>query len=322
MLRRHSFAAASRALHLLPSLSASSASAAHRTGARSYRIIPHMYYEIEELAEVQKNGRWQVSHRNCLQQPLKRGELMCHRLNMRELRRTGVLPEKSIARRLSQQYAVDGVVHESRTKTKWINITVVGFEGHPFHFRTYPMPDVTLNTLIDGSGMCYGSGNAWEKCSNPDCADWNHGTGCLVNVDIDTLDRLLPPNRWEYTSLTMWRNTDRADITFNTRFSCQIRLTEELDGALFALKQLSSPHLRESIKNWGRVDDAATEDSMRSKRIEPWAPIIEEPTKADFPVTLDMLWTTSYQDIMKHKNTSFRRKDGFHTKPEMWAAYV
>ncbi|KAG5481583.1 hypothetical protein LSCM1_05607 [Leishmania martiniquensis] len=296
--------------------------AALSVSGRQYRIIPHLYNEIEELAETQRQGRWSISHRNCLQQPLKKAEIMCDKLNLREGRRSGLLPEKSIARRLSQQYAVDGTVWESKSKTKLISITVVNFDGHPFHFRTYPMPDVTLNTLIDGSGMCHGHATHWGKCNNPDCSDWNHGDGCMVNVDIETLDRLLPPNRWEYTSLTAWRATDRPDITFNTRFSCQIPITEELDGALFALKQLWTRSLRESVSDWGLVDDQATIHSARSKKIEPWAPIIEEPTKVDFPITWDMLWATGYQDIMKEKYSNFRRKDGFHTKPEMWAAYV
>nr|CCC90535.1 unnamed protein product [Trypanosoma congolense IL3000] len=289
---------------------------------RSYRIIPHVYNEIEELAETQEAGRWQISHRNCLQQPLKKAEIMCDKLNYREKRRTGKLPEKSITRRLSQTYAVDGKEYESKYKTKIINITIVGFDGHPYHFRTYPMPDVTLNTLIDGSGMCHGYAHYWGKCNNPDCADWNHGDGCLVNVDIETLDRLLPPNRWEYTSLTNWRSMDRPDITYNTRFSCQIPITEELDGGLFALKQYWSRALRETVSDWGLVDDMATIHSARCRRIEPWAPPLEEPTKIDFPITLDMLWAQSYQDILKAKYPNRRRKDGYHTKPEMWAAYI
>lgn len=302
--------------------SASAATAALACGTRRYRIIPHMYNEIEELAETQKGQRWYISHRNCLQQPLKKGEIMAEKLNLREARRTGVLPEKSVARRLSQKYAVDGKIYESKSKTKLINITVINFDGHPFHFRTYPMPDVTLNTLIDGSGMCHGHATHWGKCNNPDCSDWNHGDGCLVNVDIETLDRLLPPNRWEYMSLAAWRATDRPDIVFNTRFSCQIPVTEELDGAVFALKQLWTRALRESVSDWGLVDDQGTINGARSKRIEPWAPIIEEPTLVDFPITWDMLWATGYQDIMQAKYSNYCRKDGYHTKPETWATYV
>ncbi|CAD2221619.1 hypothetical protein AGDE_03564 [Angomonas deanei] len=289
---------------------------------RHYRIIPHVYNEIEELAETQKMGRWNISHRNCMQQALKKGEIMADKLNYREKRRTGILPEKSIARRLSQTYGVDGEVVEPASKTKWINITVLGFDGHPFHFRIYPMPDVTLNTLIDGSGMCHGHSGLWGKCNNPDCADWNHGYGCMVNVDIETLDRLLPPNRWEYTSLCSWRSQNRGDITYNTRFSCQIPITEELDGGMFALKQYWSRSLRESVVSWGDVDNQATIAANRSKKIEPWAPIIEEPLKLGTPITIDMLWATSYQDIIQAKNSNYKRKDGYHTKPQNWAAYI
>lgn len=292
------------------------------TALRSYRIIPHVHNEIEELAETQARGRWYISHRGCMQQPLKKGEIMCDKLNYREKRRQGVLPEKSIARRLSQDYAVDGKFHEPAAKTRIINFTVVNFDGHPFHFRTYPMPDVTLNTLIDGSGMCHGHPHHWGKCNNPDCADWNHGEGCMVNVDLETLDRLLPPNRWEYTSLCGWRNTDRADITYNTRFSCQIPITIELDGGLFALKQLWSRSLREAVSGWGYTDDQAVVCSARSKKIEPWAPPLEQPTKVDFPITLDMLWATGYQDIMAKKYSNYKRVDGYQTKPSGWAAYV
>ncbi|EPY33166.1 hypothetical protein STCU_02455 [Strigomonas culicis] len=184
------------------------------------------------------------------------------------------------------------------------------------------MPDVTLNNLIDGSGMCHGHGGVWSKCNNTDCSDWNHGDGCMVNVDIETLDRLLPPNRWEYTSLTAWRNTDRPDISYNTRFSCQIPITAELDGAVFATKQYYTQSLREAVAGWGQTDDMATISAVRSKKIEPWAPIIEEPLKRDFPITLDMLWANSYQDIMKEMNPNYRRTDGYHTRPENWAAYV
>lgn len=299
-----------------------SSAAAASPSTRGYRIIPHTDCEIEELAETQKRGRWYISHRNHMQQPLKSAEIMADKLNLREGRRTGQLPEKSIARRLSQKYAVDGKIHESSSKVRRINFTVINFDGHPFHFRMYPMPDVTLNTLIDGSGMCHGHPHHWGKCNNPDCADWTHGDGCMVNVDIETLDRLTPPNRWEYTSLNSWRAIGRPDILYNTRFSCQIRITEELDGGLFALKLLWSRSLRESVSDWGLVDDMATIHSARSKKIEPWAPILEEPTAVDFPISLDMLWATNYEDIMERKYSNYRRKDGYHTKPEFWAAYV
>ncbi|RNF02565.1 hypothetical protein TraAM80_06298 [Trypanosoma rangeli] len=115
---------------------------------------------------------------------------------------------------------------------------------------------------------------------------------------------------------------DRSDITYNTRFSCQISVMEELDGNLLALKQYWTRALREFVSDWGLVDDIGTIHGSRSKRIELWAPIIEEPTQVDFPITLDMLWAQSYQDIMKAKYPERNRKDGFHTKPEMWAAYV
>ncbi|CCW65698.1 unnamed protein product [Phytomonas sp. EM1] len=300
----------------------SSGAAPHTTSVRAYRLVPHVNYEVEELAETQKPKRWNISHRNCLQQPLKRAEILVEKLNLREMRRTGVLPEKSIARRMSQKYAVDGTVVESESKVKLINFTVINFDGHPFHFRVYPMPDVTLNTFIDGTGMCHGHPHHWGKCNNLDCAEWNHGDGCLLNVDLDTLDRLLPPNRWEYTSLTAWRALDRPDISYNSRFSCQIPITAELDGAVFALKQLWSRALRESVSDWGLVDELATVAMARSKSIEPWAPPLEEPTKVDFPITLDMLWATSYQEIMQKKYSNYRRKDSYHTKPQFWAAYV
>mmetsp|Transcript_71761 Transcript_71761/g.83425 ORF Transcript_71761/g.83425 Transcript_71761/m.83425 type:complete len:312 (+) Transcript_71761:40-975(+) len=292
------------------------------SSSRSYRLIPHIDLEIEELAETQKLGRWQISHKNTLQQPLRKAEIMVDKLNFREKRRTGILPEKSIARKLSQVYAKDGKVQDSHYQVKLINITIVGFDGHPFHFRVPPMPDTTLNNLIDGSGMCHGHSNQWGKCNNPSCEDFNHGDGCLVNVDIETLDRLPPPNRFEYTSLAQWRMTDRADITYNTRFSCQIPIVPELDGGLFAMKQYWSRSLRESATHWFEHDNYATGAVMRSKKIEPWAPIIEEPTKRDYPITFDMLWANSYQEIMSHKDADYRRKDGFHTTPKMWAAYV
>lgn len=247
---------------------------------------------------------------------------MCERLNLREKRRSGILPEKSIARKLSQTYAKNGEVCEPHYKTKMITITIVGFDGHPFIFRLYPMPECNLNTLIDGSGMCHGHPNVWSKCTNADCQDWYHGDGCLVNVDLETLDRLPPPNRWEYQSLSQWRTTDRPDVTVNSRFSCQIPLVEELDGALFAVKQLWTRSLREGASNWGLVDDYATIASLRSRRIEPWAPLIEEPTKQDFAVSFDMLWAQSYQEILQATDPKYRRKDGFHTRPEQWSTFV
>jgi hypothetical protein len=292
------------------------------SAVRGYRLIPHIDNEIEELAETQKLGRWQISHKNTLQQPLRKAEIVCDKLNLREKRRTGILPEKSIARKLSQIYQKDGRVCEPDYSVKLINVTIIGFDGHPFHFRLPPMPEVSLNTLIDGSGMCHGHGNQWGKCNNPNCEDFNHGDGCIVNVDLETLDRLPPPNRYEYTSLVNWRMMDRPDVTYNTRFSCQIMLSQELDGGLFALKQYWTRSLRETATGWYQHDEYATVSAMRSKKIEPWAPLIEEPTKRDFPITFDMLWVESYQELLAMKDTSYRRRDGFHTKPQMWSLYV
>lgn len=289
---------------------------------RAYRVNPHIYNEIEELAETQKAGRWGIQFVGSLSAPMKKAEVMCDKLNLREQRRSGQLPEKAQARKLSQAYQKDGKVCEPEYVAKKITITVVGFDGHPYIFRLVPMPDMTLNMLIDGSGMCYGYRNYWERCSNPDCIDPNHNDGCQVNVDLETLDRLPPPGRFEHLSLEQHRSNDRPDIQYNTRFSCQLRLTEELDGALFALKNIWGKSLRTQVGSWGETDIQATISSMRSKRIEPWAPILEEPTKRSFPITLDMFWSDSYQEIMLHKYPNYRRTDGFHSKPQTWAAYV
>jgi hypothetical protein len=285
--------------------------------ARSYRTVPHINYEVEELAETQRRGRWSTIQGN-LQGPYKKAEIMCQKLNYREARRIGWLPEKSIIRKQSQFYQKDGHICEPHYKTKLINFTVVGFDGHPFYFRMPPMPTVTLNTLIDGTTMVHGQGNFWSKCTNPDCNDKSHGDGCMVNVDLETLDLLPPPSRSEYNHLAMHANMGRPDITFNTRFSCQITLSEELDGALFALKQFYSTNLRASVCNWSSTDDYGTFISMRSRKVEPWAPLIEEKLVQDFPYTIDMLWAESYQDIMAVKNPNYVRTDGTRTRPSHW----
>eukprot|EP00744_Colponema_vietnamica_P008602 GILI01012264.1.p1 GENE.GILI01012264.1~~GILI01012264.1.p1 ORF type:complete len:283 (-),score=61.43 GILI01012264.1:234-1001(-) len=255
---------------------------------------------------------------------MKRPELMCAKLNQREARRTGVLPEKSIARKLSNFYTnKDGTVHyDEHHATHIIKFTVVGFDGHPFFFEVPPMAEATVNDLIAASGVVYGEANNFQHCANPDCYDKSHGDGCMVNIDLDTLDRLLPPNRFEYQTLTLLRMMDRADITFTTRFSCQIRITPELDGALIAMKQIMKPRLRSGVTEWGPVDDAATLNVMRSKRVEPWAPIMEEPTKRDFPIGFHHLWATNYTDLMAERDSRYQRKDGFHSKPVMWAHRV
>jgi len=176
------------------------------------------------------------------------------------------------------------------------------------------MPETSLNTLIDGTGMCFGNPSWWSKCSNPDCQDPKHGDGCMVNIDIDTLDRMLPPSRNEYAQLRLGRLNDRPDVSYTTRFSCQIPLTEELDGALIALKQLASPGLRGRTAGWSTQDDYATVAVHRSQRIEPWAPLIEEPTLG-IPYSFDMLWAGSYQEILKMKDPGYRRTDGCATYP-------
>jgi hypothetical protein len=292
--------------------------------ARHYRLLPHLDNEIEELAETQKAGRWFMGRKMNYALPPKQGEIMCEKMNMRERRRNGTLPEKSIARGMTQFWAKDGKLQrpDPNYEVKWITITIIGFDGHPYKFRTTPMPEVTLNTLIDGSGMCHGWGNMWSQCRNTDCGDFLHGDGCIVNVDIDTLDKLPVPGRWEYSSLVHYRTMNRADIKYNTRFSCQLKLTEELDGGLFALKQFYSRSLREAASDWGEDDNYATLACHKCRKIEPWAPMLEEPTLRDFNIQPEMLWSMDYETVLKHKYPYYKRKDGFHTKPEYWAAYV
>ena len=294
------------------------------SSSRSYRVMPHIDNEIEELAETQKQGRWFMGKKVLYCAPPKQGELMCDKLNDRERRRNGTWPEKSLARGMTQLWAKDGVLQQidAHHENKIITITVVGFDGHPFHFRIPAMPDVTLNTLIDGSGICHGWGNIWGACRNSDCGDYLHGDGCLVNVDIDTLDRLPVPGRWEYSSLTHYRSMNRADIKWNTRFSCQLKLTEDLDGGLFAMKQFYSRSLREQAADWGEDDNYATLACHKCRKIEPWAPMLEEPTMRCFNLQPEMLWLSDYESVLKHKYPRYERKDGFHTKPEYWAAYV
>lgn len=306
-------------------ISGVSTSLAALAAHRDYRVIPHIEWEVEELAETQKAGRWQVHNKYTMSQPETKGEAMCHKLNFREARRRGVLPEKSIIRRVADTYGVDGKKYENDPayQMKYINITVVGFDGHPFHFRVPPMPDVTLNALIDGSGMNMGATNYFNKCNNKDCTDAMHGEGCLINVDLETLDRLLPPGRFEYNTLNNARiGGARPDISYTSRFSCQLRITPELDGGLFAMKQINGAKLIESVQDWGHYDDLATLGYARCRQVEPFAPYMEEPLETDFPITLDMLWEDDWEEIMKHKYPKWARKDGFHTKPTAVGWYV
>lgn len=285
---------------------------------RHYRIQPHIHTEIEELAETQNMGRWRAAATTQHQEPYKKAEIICDKLNFRERRRNGTLPEKSLIRKQSQFYQKDGHVCEPHYKTKYITFTVVGFEGHPFYFRMPPMPTVSLNSLIDGCSMVQGQGAYWSKCTNPDCLDPHHGDGCVVNVDIETLDLMPPPSRWEWNSLMTSRKMDRPDITFNTRFSCQIMLTEEIDGGLFAMKQLNSSNARAKVCQWSATDDYGTIALARQRRVEPWAPLIEENLAMDFPLSIDMLWAESYQDIMRARNPDYIRTDGARTRPDYW----
>lgn len=298
--------------------------AAHQQQGRNYRILPHIDTEIEELAETQSRGRWFLSHITSYQEPQRQSELMCDKLNLRERRRNGTLPEKSICRAMSNLWAKDGVLQQpdEASRTKWIKFTVVGFDGHPYHFRLYPMIDMSLNNLIDSTGMNHGWRTMWNRCNNHECADQYHGDGCLINVDLDTLDKLPPPSRFEYMALTHHRMHNRADVRFTARFSCQIKVIEDLDGGLFAMKQYFSRSLREMAGDWGETDIYATAACHKQKKIEPWAPMLEEPTKKDFPITWDLIWARDYESVLKQKYPSYRRKDGFHTKPEMWDTHI
>jgi hypothetical protein len=289
---------------------------------RGYRLIPHMEREVEELAETQKAGRWQMAHKGNVSEPVTRAELMCDNLNMRERRRNGTLPEKAFARNMTQFWAKDGVRQHPDYKSKMIRFTVVGFDGHPYHFKMYPMPESTLNSIIDGSGMNWGHTFHWQACKNPNCLDMNHSDGCLVNVDLETLDKLPVPGRFEYYALTHFRLLNRGDINYSSRFSCQIYITDEVDGAVFAMKQHYARSLREKVAEWGEDDTYSTLALCRCRKLEPWAPMLEEPTLRDFPITQDMLWVDDYEEILKHKYPNYKRKDGFHTKPAMWSNYV
>ena len=99
--------------------------------ARAYRVMPHIHREIEELADVQQGYRWNIGGKTNYAAPPRQSEVMCDRLNVREARRQGKLPEKSVARRLSQNWAKDGKVCHipDEYKTKWINITGNGTGG-------------------------------------------------------------------------------------------------------------------------------------------------------------------------------------------------
>jgi hypothetical protein len=293
-----------------------------RTLQSGYRIIPHIERGIEELADVQKYNRWQIAGHSNYAAPERRSEQMVRKLNTREARRRGVFPERSLARRLSNTYAVDGKVSEPYYKVSPITITIVGFDGHPFNFKMWPVPNRTINNLIDGSGMNYGFPMMWSRCLNPDCGDHTHGEGCLINVDVDTLNKLPAPGRFEWQQLSLMRRLSRADVSFNSRFSCQLRLTEHLDGGVFALKQFHSKHLRAMATEWEEIDNYAVFALARQKKIEPWAPPIEEPLVRDFPISLDMLWSDDYEEMLQQKYPWYQRKDGFHTRPEMWSTYV
>lgn len=263
-----------------------------------------------------------MANRPNYSEPLTSAEIMCDKLNMRERRRNGTIPEKSIARAMTQFWAKDGVLQEPHYKTKMITFTVIGFDGHPYHFRTTPMVETTLNAMIDGSGMNHGFPHMWQSCRNPNCIDLNHSDGCLINVDLDTLSKLPVPGRFEYYSLAHHRMLNRGDQSFTSRFSCQITITDELDGAVFAMKQLFSRSLREKVAEWGEDDNYATIAQHKCRKLEPWAPYVEEPTVRDFAITGDMLWADDYEEVLKHKYPNYKRKDGFHTKPSNWAAYV
>eukprot|EP00759_Apiculatamorpha_spiralis_P017948 PhF_6_TR24016/c0_g1_i1/m.33624 len=294
-----------------------------RKSLRSYyRIIPHIDRDIEELADVQQYSRWKIGSTTSYAEPERRAEQMVRKLNAREVRRRGIFPERSIARRISNTYAVDGKVCEPYYKVKMITFTVVSFDGHPFVFRMWPIPNRTINNLIDGCGMCYGYPQLWSRCLNQDCSDYNHGEGCLVNLDVDTLNKLPAPNRREYMHMTFLRRMNRGDITFNTRFSCQLRITEQMDGAVIALKQYHSRHLRAMATDWEDIDNSSLFALARQARIEPWAPPVEKPMERDFPVSLDLLWAEDYEEILQQKYPWYQRKDGFSTRPELWASYV
>eukprot|EP00760_Papus_ankaliazontas_P006923 PhM_4_TR13228/c0_g1_i1/m.25743 len=293
-----------------------------RTLNVSYRIIPHINREIEELAHVQKYQRWSVACNDGNIRPERKVDQMVKKLNAREVRRRGIFPERSIARRMSNTYAKDGIVSEPYKKVKWITVTVVGFDGHPFKFRLWPHHNRSLNQLIDGSGMNFGHPSLWSRCLNPDCCDRLHGDGCLVNVDIDTLNRLPAPGRYEYYTLTNLQRLARGDITYNTRFSCQIKLVPELDGAVFALKQYHSAHLRGLASDWSDIDNYAVVALARQQKIMSWTPPLEKPLDAPTPVGWDLLWAEDYEEVLQQKYPWYQRKDGMHTRPKLWSAYV
>ena len=125
----------------------------------------------------------------------------------------------------------------------------------------------------------------WWVHANSDCGDHT----CLVNVDVDTIHKLPAPTRYEYQQLALLRRLSRADVTFNSRFSCQLRLTEHLDGGVFALKQFHSRHLRAMAAEWEDIDNYAIFAQARQGKFEPWYPPIEAPLERDFPISFDML---------------------------------
>lgn len=55
------------------------------------------------------------------------------------------------------------------------------------------------------------------------------------------------------------------------------------------MKQVHSAGLRAATSDWGTFEDYGVVQSARCKPIQPWAPIIEQPTKIDFPITPDMI---------------------------------
>jgi hypothetical protein len=288
---------------------------------RGYRIFPHLDTEVEEFAEINTPGKYYLGCRQLYNGAPKQGEIMLEKINQRHRKRRGTYPEKAMARRLSQMYADHGKTSVTNYTVKTMLITAVGFDGHHYKMRVTPHADMTVNHLIDGSGLNYGWPQFWGRCSNYDCSDWLHGDGCLMNCDIDTLAKLPVPTRLEWSQLTHYRSLNRADAGFNARFSCQIRISEELDGAVFALKQFNSKALRGMAMDWFEVDYTATIALHKCRRVEPWAPMLEEPTMRDFPITWEMLWANDWEAIYQEKYPNYRRKDGFHTKPESWASY-
>lgn len=293
---------------------------------RHYRIMPHVDNEIQELAEMNRQGRWFAPAANYCE-PMRNCELLCDMLNSREARRTGQWPERAISRDLSQTYAKDGVVQEpgEAYKVKPIQFTILGIDGHPYHIRMPCAPDITLSDVIDQSGVADGwKPNQFAVCgAGPDGGTVFHEAGCLINIDIDTLDKMLPPTRWEHQQLQFYRDNDRPDVTYTSRFACCVKITEELDGAVVAMKNHINKSLRAKSMGFGEDDNYATISLHKSRKLEPWAPMVEEPTARDFPITPGLLWARSWQDIYKHKYKDYVRHDGHHSHPETnYASYT